>query len=497
MLLTDESLLNYKRCRRRTYLEFHGDSTVQEPIKDFVLKLRQENQLQVAAILNERDYHQPSSPKHHYKERAAQTEALMQQGVECIVNGVLHPQFPTEMDTYLQSFLPDVSLDTTGFVFQGTPTLLVKQPGQSRFGDWCYVPVLVKLGRRPKPEYQIVAAFQALLLAMIQGTWSESQIILRRQNTYQVNLTRWIPRLYEVLEECLEILRSHLEPEVFISRQRCSLCQWYNHCYTLAQTQQHLSLVPGVTPARYQALQEAGLHTLEAVACVKPEVLDQAVGEEVTTRLQRQAQALFYNQPFRTTRTLSVPSAPIELYFDIEAEPEKKVDYLLGVLLVNHQTGTEHFYSFLAEQPEEEAIVWQQFLEFVSKYPDAPIFHYSEYEVDTIKRLAKLYQTPRAEVKEIIGRLVDVHRCVTTLVTLPVENYSLKTLANWLGFTWRDAEASGDQSVCWYDSWLKERDRAFLEAILRYNEDDCRATYRLKRWLTDFLADSTTTPSGF
>jgi uncharacterized protein len=236
-------------------------------------------------------------------------------------------------------------------------------------------------------------------------------------------------------------------------------------------------------------LQEVGLTTVEAVACAQPEVLDKALGNDVTPRLQRQAQAIFYNQPLRTSRTLSVPAAPIELYFDIEAEPEKRVDYLLGVLLVNHQTQTEHFYSFLAEKPEDEAIVWQQFLEFVSKYPDAPIFHYSEYEVDTIKRLAKLYQTPRSEVKQIICRLVDVHRCVTTLVTLPVENYSLKTLANWLGFTWRDATASGDQSVCWYDSWLKEGDRALLQAILRYNEDDCRATYHLKTWLTRFLAD--------
>ena len=29
-------------------------------------------------------------------------------------------------------------------------------------------------------------------------------------------------------------------------------------------------------------------------------------------------------------------------------------------------------------------------------------------------------------------------------------------------------------------------DRSYLEAILRYNEDDCRATYHIKDWLVQF-----------
>jgi uncharacterized protein len=76
---------------------------------------------------------------------------------------------------------------------------------------------------------------------------------------------------------------------------------------------------------------------------------------------------------------------------------------------------------------------------------------------------------------------------VVNTVTFPVENYSLKTLANWLGFQWRDSNASGDQSVWWYDQWLETRDRNFLDLVLRYNEDDCRATWILKDWLVNFF----------
>lgn len=89
----------------------------------------------------------------------------------------------------------------------------------------------------------------------------------------------------------------------------------------------------------------------------------------------------------------------------------------------------------------------------------------------------------------MLSRLVDLHRWVTEAVIFPVESYSLKAIANWIGFYWRETTGSGDQSVCWYDRWLNTQDRTLLELILSYNEDDCRATRHLKDWLLDFLEE--------
>jgi uncharacterized protein len=290
------------------------------------------------------------------------------------------------------------------------------------------------------------------------------------------------------------MLSQQQEPEVFISRQRCNLCHWYSHCYAIAQSQQHLSLVPGVTPNRYEYLQTIGVATLESLATAYHLNMEEVMGVEVAAQLQQQALSLLENRailkvnPARSLKPI-IPTAVIELYFDIEAEPELNLDFLLGVLLINHQAGTEQFYAFLAEKPEDEVQVWQQFINLVSIYTDAPIFHFSEYEVETIKRLAKLYQNPPQEIELLLSRLVDLHHLVTNTVILPVESYSLKSLGNWLGFEWRDRGISGDQSVCWYDSWLQTGDRSLLEAILRYNEDDCRATRHLKDWLVQFFRE--------
>jgi uncharacterized protein len=180
----------------------------------------------------------------------------------------------------------------------------------------------------------------------------------------------------------------------------------------------------------------------------------------------------------------------VELYFDIEAEPALNLVYLHGVLVVDRSSQTERFYPLLAERPEDEGLVWQQFLDLVWQYPTAPVYHFCPFEVQTVERLAKLYGTPPQRIRPLLARFVDLHERVTRMVTLPVESYALKPIARWLGFDWRDPSANGAQSIYWYAQWLSTGDRVYLDAILTYNEDDCRATYHAKDWLVNFLQEN-------
>ena len=500
MLITDHLLLNYKRCNRRTFLEIYGNPQQKDPEKDFLLKLKREHQTHISNVIKARalDYHQPKVAQKDWQLRAQQTWELMKQGVDCIFQGTLSLTFlewqAALEDKIFLAQLQDRQQDLLSTViFTAEPSLLIKQPGKSRFGNWQYIPVNIKLGRRAKPEYKLIAAFHAQILGIIQGTIpTRSQLILREHNDYFINLDHWLIRMQHIVAECLAMLATQQEPEVFISRQRCSLCNWHGHCYGMAQSEQHLSLVPGVTPKRYGYLQEMGITSVESLVDVTETRLGEMVGYDVARQLKEQIVALqcdraIVKSSFDLINTQPIATGAIELYFDIEAEPERQIDYLLGVLLVDRAENTEQFYAFLAEKPEDEGKIWQQFLNFTTLYTEAPIFHYSEYEVDTIKRLASLYNTPRAVTKRLLSRFVDLHQWVTRSVVFPVESYSLKALANWIGFYWREHQGSGDQSVCWYDQWLNTQDRALLELILSYNEDDCRATRCLKDWLLDFL----------
>ena len=500
MLISDNLLLNYKRCNRRTFLEIYGNPQNRDSEKDFLIKLKRENQTHIRNVIEAKSLEpqQPQASRRDWQLNAQQTVELMQQGVDCIVKGTLSVNYAQWRSQANNSLLwRKLSEEHPNFLsqitFTAAPSLLVKQSGKSIFGDWEYIPVNIKLGRKPKPEYKLISAFHARILAIIQQKIPErSQLILKEHNSHHINLTHWLTKMQETVADCLYMLANQNEPEVFISRQRCSLCSWYGFCHDVAKSTEHLSLIPGVTPKRYEYLQALGIDTVETLVDVPQDILEEALGFDIANQLKQQINAIQSDRPairssFNLINTQPIPSDAIELYFDIEAEPERQTDYLLGVLLVDRVNNTEKFHAFLAENIEEEGKIWQEFLDFISLYPNAPIFHYSEYEADTIKRLARLYGTPKEQRKEVLSRLVDLHYWVTEAVIFPVESYSLKAIANWIGFYWRETSGSGDQSVCWYDQWLNTQDRTLLELILSYNEDDCRATRYLKDWLLDFM----------
>src|SRR3990167_2206172 len=68
-------------------------------------------------------------------------------------------------------------------------------------------------------------------------------------------------------------------------------------------------------------------------------------------------------------------------------------------------------------------------------------------------------------------------------VVLPLCFYSLKDVAGYIGYKWDDPEAGGAESVVWYNEWLETKSDSVLKRILKYNEDDVRATLAIKEWL--------------
>ncbi len=487
MFITADLLLNYQRCSRRSFLDHHGDFDQKDPPNDYLLKLIQDSAANHREILADQTHHQPQFSRGDWQAGAEKTLELMRQGVDRIYQPVLLVQ---EGSVTLVS----------------VPDLLIKQPGTSVFGDWMYVPTEIKLSKRPKQEYQIIVAYHVKVLAAVQDAWcEEAWLLLKEKGLYAVDLWEAIPRMEDTLNGCIATLTQAEEPEVFISRSRCSLCHWFNHCYSIAKSDQHLSLLPGVTQTRYLQLQALNITTLESLAESSPAQLEPlpGFGRETSRKLVRQARSMLSNSAIlgeslaahtvgkRSSFLPTIPTAPIELYFDIEAEPSLNLAYLHGVLIVDRIKQTETFHPLLAESPDQEAMIWQKFLDLVWAYPSAPIFHFCPYEVQTVERLGKLYETPPELIAPLLTRFVDLHDRVTQTVTLPVESYALKHIARWLGFDWRDSTANGAQSIYWYAQWLATGDRAYLNSILMYNEDDCRATYRIKEWLVDFLAQAT------
>lgn len=492
-MLTNELLFDYQRCQRRSFLNAYGDRRQLDPKSELALKIQQDSQIHRQSILAEMTVEQLPYNRGDWAGSARATRELMSQGVERIANGVLLVEgtcgLPVE--------------SSEGAALLSRPDLLVKQAGKSVFGNWLYVPADIRFSKRPKRDYQIIAAFHSLLLEGIQGVRPEvAWLILREKGKYTVDLSAFMPIMSSLAADCFHTLEKQVEPDLFIARHSCEMCRWFSSCHAIAKHTRHLSLLPGVTPKRYELLLEQNLTTVEALANAKPTELasylldnchgEPAVAAEVAATLKLQAQAAAYNTPIALPplpnfSAADLPTYPVELYFDIEAEPEMDLAFLHGVLLVDRTAKRQTFYPFLAEKPEDEGRAWAQFLDLVERYPEAPIFHFCEYEAQTVKKLARRYGTSYDRWRPLLYRFVDLHKWATKTVVLPVESYSLKSLARWLGFEWRDKTANGAQCIVWYNQWQEMPERKYLDSILVYNEDDCRATYILKEWLSGFL----------
>ena len=475
--VTTDALLFYLRCTRRVYLDFNGDSRRRERPGGFLEKLRADALQHRAQVLERWQPITVSSSPKAWRDGAVETLALMEDGAPAIAGGVL------------------IDEADDGRPLVGFPHLLVREDGISCFGDWQYTSIDIRLGKKPKQDYQIVAAFHAELLSVAQCMWSDrAEIILRAPRPHRVNLEYRVPQMHKVLGRLLATLERPEPPPYFIARSRCSLCHWLDDCRDRARSDNHLCLLPGVTLNRYRVLEKLGIQTVEALAAVDLDQLAEfpEFSHGVAREVVAQAQASRDAQP--VPRALhpqftpeQFPSEPIELFFDIEAEPERGVDFLFGVLVVDRAAGRETFHACLAESPDREEDAWTEFLACVEAYDRAPIFHFCDYEVDTVKRLGKRFGTDASRINRLLDRFIDIHAWTTATAILPVEGYALKQIASYLGFQWRNPDADGGQAVYWYDRWLRHGDRADLEAVTTYNEDDCRATRAVKDWLAGFL----------
>ena len=328
--ITDHLLLQYQRCARRAYLDTHRDRAQADPPSDYLQKIKQDSAQHRTLVLEDYDgFQRPQYRRGDWRAGAQATVALMAAGADYIVGGVLIEA--VEHDTYLVS----------------CPDILVKQGGWSLWGDWQYAPVDIKLGKKPKLDYQIVAAFHASVLAHSQGSWPhESWLALREGRYHSVDLEQQLPKFDEVLTTCLADLKGEVAPEVFIAHSRCDLCHWFSQCYQTAREVSHLSLLPGVTPARYTHLKAQNLRTVADLARAYPRQLAYlpGFGDAVAARLIHQAQATLYDRaiarlPAQTQQFVlsppDLPSGDVQLSFAIEAAPAVPIIYLLGVLVVD------------------------------------------------------------------------------------------------------------------------------------------------------------------
>jgi len=480
--ITASLLYDLVQCPKRVELDLFGDPSERDAVSPFVEMLWRRGTLYEDEVIAEGGLPVLDLSGIEAEERERLTLEAMQRGEPLIYSG-------------------RISADD----LLGVPDLLRREGAG-------YVPIDIKSGRgkegggdddedgKPKLHYAVQLALYVDVLERLGFSAGQKGVIFDvhgREVVYDLGSARG-PRKPETLWD---------EYEAYLSKARaisggqfrpkgalassCKLCHWYSGCTKELRAEDDLTLIPVLGRAIRDAM-EPTFPTVAALAVCDPEGFIakgktpfKGVGP---ARLRTfQARATLLKDPNAKPylkAVVSLPISEVEFFFDIEVDPLRDFTYLHGIVeRIGGDTANERFIAFFTddESPEAERAAFAASLAYLTSVPAATIWYYSKYERTIYRKLQARYpDVCSAEAIEALfdpAKAIDLYNDVVTKATeWPTNDQSIKTLAKYLGFRWRDTDPSGAASIEWFDRWARDRDPAMRQRILDYNEDDCRAT---------------------
>lgn len=269
----------------------------------------------------------------------------------------------------------------------------------------------------------------------------------------------------------------------------CKQCHWYTACLGDLTATNDLTLLPELGRSKRDALAShaktiVDLASIDIEGCRKgKKTIFDGIGLDTLAKLKERAALVVSPDPKPYLKSpLTLPTSDVEIFFDIEVDPMRDVCYLHGfVERRGGDTASERYMACFADKPTaaDEETAFAQAWAYLRRNPSYAVYYYSKYERTIWRKLQQKY--PKVctvdEVEALFAAAIDLYYDVVRKQSeWPTKDYSIKTLAKYLGFGWRDTHPSGAASIEWFDRWVKNGDPAVKQRILDYNEDDCRAT---------------------
>jgi predicted RecB family nuclease len=480
--ITAAHLYDHIACPHRVWLDQYADPQERDAISPFVQLLWERGTAYEASVIaGLPDGTYLSLKEMSPDQREAATLQAMHDRVEIIYGG---------------------RISSTDLL--GEPDLLLRQTNG-------YLAADIKSGRgeegdpdeedgKLKPHYAVqVALYSDILNRLGFGVGRQAEVwdVTGRRVIYDLDRPRhtktsetWWDLYIETAEKVRSVLDSSATTKGALA-SACKLCHWYTRCRSELTAAGDLTLIPYLGRALRDGM-EGHLACLSDFAAADPETFIDGK-KTVIPKLGVDRLRLFHERAVLLTdpsatpylrNDVDLPRAELEIFFDIEADPMNDIVYLHGFVERRGRTGVgEAFTYFFADGNAEEA-ERQSFAEAIAwlmERPDASVYYYSKYERTMYRKLCEKHVgvCTAAEIEQLFQppRAVDLYYDVVFRATeWPTNDHSIKTLAKYLGFAWRDSDPSGAASIEWYQRWIESRDPAIRQRILDYNEDDCRAT---------------------
>jgi len=503
LVLSATDLSNFLGCRRRTGLDMavaYGNLQrpyQNDPLLDLLWQRGEEHEKRfVESLRAERRTFVDLGGLDDPVERVAITLEEMAKGTDTIVQGGLS--------------------DDRWF---GKPDVMRRVVRPSALGDWSYEISDTKLARETRAGTILQLGLYSEMLAVAQGARPECFHVVTPDATNPVHTYR-----VDDYAAYFRLIRGKMVATVALGHDRvivenypepvehCEICQWRGDCSAKRRSDDHLSLVAGITRAQRRELESRSVATLTGLAGVPiPLTFRPKRGSaETYVRVRKQARLqlesrgktlplheLLTVEPEKGLCRLPGPT-PGDLFLDLEGDEfaaEGGREYLFGVARAD---GTYEPAWAFTELEERRGFEWviDTIVRAAREHPGMHVYHYAPYEPAAFKRLMGRYATRERELDAMLraGRFVDLYAVVRQAMLAGVERYSIKNLEPLYGFERSVALSVANQSLRQMEYGLETGMPDSIPIGVRqtvegYNRDDCVSTLRLHQWLERVRAD--------
>lgn len=388
----------------------------------------------------------------------------------------------------------------------GRPDVLRRVHFRTDLGDFGYEPHDAKLAKETRGTTILQLCLYAELLASAQGvTPGHFHVVTPLSDeTYR---TSDYAAYFRCVKRRLERTVETRPPTYPLPTTHCDVCRWWEACDARRRSDDHLSLVAGMSRRAEGEFESNGHQTLANLGALHD--LDfKPTGRKATMeRLRSQASIQLEGRRAAAPRFKLLPGDALhgfnrlplpnanDVFLDLEGDPfvgDSGREFLFGVAW--RSGGALQYAGRWALTEAEERTSFEATIDFVMERwradASARVYHYGSYEAAALKRLVGRHNTRERELDDLLrGKvLVDLLQVVKHALQASVESYSLKALEELVGFRRSLSLRLSSAALALVGRHLQHGNHERLPdqvatAVETYNRDDCLSTEALRNWL--------------
>lgn len=358
---------------------------------------------------------------------------------------------------------------------------LVKKEGKCKYGNYAYIPYFLRNKIKLSRNMIMEGIFNAYLSCLVLDQKIDYFVISAKDQEKEILIEDTINQLKEDLQLIFAIKTGKKTPSPMYTRD-CKICEWKKYCKKLACEIDDLTTISGIGKRVKKEFFEKGIKNTHDLSQINEQDLtSKYVSKKEIEYFILQAKSLEDKKTI-IRKTFKFPRVQQEHFIDMELSPNHEFTWLIGCFSRDQHKTVYH--PFIANKPADEKSMYQKFIKHLFKNgDDFVLYHWSSAERHFMKKMAERHNVSTKKIQSILGNSIDLFKLFKNHILLPVVAYTLKNVANHLGFEWDEALVDGATSILLFEKWFYRKDRKALNRAISYNSDDCKALIIVKDYL--------------